>query len=251
MEEEFKIYYELPKSVLKIMNWLCNTRFYNKTFLERKEYFEYVKEDWKFCDFEVLHGTLKNPKIIKIGEIPKYKGEHEKAIIINFDKPEECYLVRGYAVGLWANNIIENKYDIPNYMKKDLYNYINEFRTEENIKKLRESIIEEKYHIYNKDLKNTLEHILSDYKRVLKENEELKKFIIEGITIEPNSPYKNYQLDFLRKNFIPRQNIKDKIEFLKKEGYWLFITDRDSDKCVEVLQELLDNKIRESNSTKK
>lgn len=46
---------------------------------------------------------------------------------------------------------------------------------------------------------------------LLKENEELKKFIIEGITIESNSPYKNYQLDFLRKNFIPRQNIKDKI----------------------------------------
>ena len=42
---------------------------------------------------------------------------------------------------------------------------------EEDIKKLRESIIEEKYHIYNKDLKIILEHILSDYKRVLKENE--------------------------------------------------------------------------------
>lgn len=45
---------------------------------------------------------------------------------------------------------------------------------EEDIKKLRESIIEEKYHIYNKDLKITLEHILSDYKRVLKENEQLR-----------------------------------------------------------------------------
>ena len=42
---------------------------------------------------------------------------------------------------------------------------------EEDIKKLRESIIKEKYHIYNKDLKIILEHILSDYKRVLKENE--------------------------------------------------------------------------------
>lgn len=57
-----------------------------------------------------------------------------------------------------------------------------------------------------------IEHILSDYKRVLKENKELKKFITEGITIEPNSPYKNYQLDFLRKNFIPVQKVKDKIE---------------------------------------
>lgn len=50
---------------------------------------------------------------------------------------------------------------------------------EEDIKILRESIIEKKYHIYNRDLKNLLEHILSDYKRVLKENEELKNKIME------------------------------------------------------------------------
>ena len=62
------------------------------------------------------------------------------------------------------------------------------------------------------ELARILQHILSDYKRVLKENKELKKFITEGITIEPNSPYKNYQLDFLRKNFIPVQKVKDKIE---------------------------------------
>ena len=68
---------------------------------------------------------------------------------------------------------------------------------------------------YNKEIvefARILQHILSDYKRVLKENEELKKFITEGITIEPNSPYKNYQLDFLRKNFIPVKKVKDKIE---------------------------------------
>lgn len=46
---------------------------------------------------------------------------------------------------------------------------------EEDIKKLRESIIKEKYHIYNKDLKIILEHILLDYKRVLKENELLRQ----------------------------------------------------------------------------
>ena len=62
------------------------------------------------------------------------------------------------------------------------------------------------------ELDNAIDNILSDYKRVLKENEELKKFITEGITIEPNSPYKNYQLDFLRKNFIPVKKVKDKIE---------------------------------------
>ena len=42
---------------------------------------------------------------------------------------------------------------------------------EENIKTLRESIIEEKYYIFNKDLKRAIENLLSDYKRVLKENE--------------------------------------------------------------------------------
>lgn len=43
---------------------------------------------------------------------------------------------------------------------------------EENIKTLRESIIEEKYYIFNKDLKRAIENLLSDYKRVLKENEK-------------------------------------------------------------------------------
>lgn len=65
-EEQFKNYYVLPKIILEIMDWLCTTRFYNKTFLERKKFYEDVKENWKFCDFEVLHGTLKNPEIIKI-----------------------------------------------------------------------------------------------------------------------------------------------------------------------------------------
>lgn len=51
---------------------------------------------------------------------------------------------------------------------------------EEDIKILRESIIEKKYHIYNRDLKNLLEHILSDYQRLLKENER-KDELIEKI----------------------------------------------------------------------
>ena len=115
------------------------------------------------------------------------------------------------------------------------------------------------YSMWEEDT-NALKHILSDYKRVLKENEELKetnkvisieltkdkilqqdclrtvcgvpigeipkiireneelkKFITKGITIEPNNPYKNYRLDFLRENFIPVQKIKDKIEEVKEE----------------------------------
>lgn len=127
-EERFKNYYELPKIILEIMDWLCTTRFYNKTFEERKKDYEDVKENWKFCDFTVLSGTFKNPEIIKIGEIPRYKGDHEKSIVINFKNKDCCYLIRGYATGLYANKVIKNEYLIPNYMKKDLYNFINEYK---------------------------------------------------------------------------------------------------------------------------
>lgn len=127
-EEQFKNYYVLPKIILEIMDWLCTTRFYNKTFLERKKFYEDVKENWKFCDFEVLHGTLQNPEIIKIGEIPRYKGDHEKSLVINLKKKDCCYLTRGYATGLYACKVIANKYPIPKYMEKDLYNFISEFR---------------------------------------------------------------------------------------------------------------------------
>lgn len=53
--------------------------------------------------------------------------------------------------------------------------------------------------------------VLNLIDKLQKENDELKKFITEGITIEPNSSYKNYQLNFLRENFISKQKIKDKI----------------------------------------
>lgn len=46
-------------------------------------------------------------------------------------------------------------------------------------------------------------------------------------------------LNDIKSNYIPTQKIKDKIERIQEEGYWLFTTDRDSDKCVEILQELL------------
>lgn len=40
----------------------------------------------------------------------------------------------------------------------------------------------------------------------------MRKFIIEGIIVEPDNPYINYQFDFLRENFIPIQKIKDIID---------------------------------------
>lgn len=66
---------------------------------------------------------------------------------------------------------------------------------------------------WNKDLANKIEHILSDYKRVLKENEELKNLIA----------HKNAYTKMLEKDLfencsnyvISRQKIKDKIEEYK------------------------------------
>lgn len=90
------------------------------------------------------------------------------------------------------------------------------------------------YSIDNKD-KEAIEHILSDYKRVLKENEELKKFHIQD----------NKHLDFIMQHSIPIQKVKDKIEELKQKAisYGPFI-DRDESFNIEskisILQELLE-----------
>lgn len=53
---------------------------------------------------------------------------------------------------------------------------------------------------WNKDLANKIEHVLSDYKRLLKENEEYSKQL---------------DLDYVDKNYISKQKIKDEIEELK------------------------------------
>lgn len=86
--------------------------------------------------------------------------------------------------------------------------------------------------------------------KLQKENEELKKFITEGITVVPHSPYKNYRLDFLRENFVSKKKIKDKIEELKKEGDYrtadnpygrIHFTKEPCDYKIQVLKELLES----------
>lgn len=59
------------------------------------------------------------------------------------------------------------------------------------------------------DVINAIEHILSLYKRVLKENEELKEKIREHTLLI--SPY------YVKENYIPVQKIKDKIEELNRK----------------------------------
>ena len=94
------------------------------------------------------------------------------------------------------------------------------------------------------DLENSFDNILSDYKRVLKENEELKEKIREQTLLI--SPY------YVKENYIPVQKIKDKIEelnqYYKKEIYpnlyqWRDITITEHyDEMIELLQEIIGDK---------
>ena len=68
--------------------------------------------------------------------------------------------------------------------------------------------------------------------KLQKENEELKNQ-------EATQRKINELLVQRYSNSISIQKVKDKIEEIQEEGYWIFTTDRDSDKCVEILQELL------------
>lgn len=68
----------------------------------------------------------------------------------------------------------------------------------------------------NKEECKNLEIILNLIEKLQKENEQLHKFILEGITIE-NIPFQNYQLDFLRENFIPIRRIENLIKELKQD----------------------------------
>ena len=74
----------------------------------------------------------------------------------------------------------------------------------------RTSLTNEEYlNAHRKSL--AISNILNELDRLQKENEELRKFILEGVTIE-KSPYQNYRLDFLRENFIPIKEIKEKFK---------------------------------------
>lgn len=65
-------------------------------------------------------------------------------------------------------------------------------------------------------LVENIEKLQKENEKLQKENEQLHKFILEGITIE-NSPFQNYQLDFLRENFIPIRRIENLIKELKQD----------------------------------
>ena len=99
------------------------------------------------------------------------------------------------------------------------------------------------------EYKIALEHILSDYKRVLKENEELHTEINERIKLK----IENEQL--VDTQFIPKQKVKDKIEEILNNGEYRIIFEGDAEfpdeaTCIdaqkyiklEKLQELLEGR---------
>lgn len=162
-------------------------------------------------------------KIVKIvlNLIEKLQKENEelKNRCRNLDKEAQAYLEELAGDNTLTRRTIKQLQEENEECKLDVQDYLKQ--------------AQENAEMYRKAQKK-----IQDLKA---ENEELKKFIIEGITIEPNSPYKNYQLDFLRKNFIPRQNIKDKIEELNinlvnMQGEELLIYESK----IEALQELLE-----------
>ena len=69
------------------------------------------------------------------------------------------------------------------------------------------------YLTLDKELCNAFINILSDYKRVLKENEELKK---TKITYEKVRDIQEKNKNIVDNNYIPKQKIKDKIEEINK-----------------------------------
>lgn len=89
----------------------------------------------------------------------------------------------------------------------------------------------------NNDFKNeikALEHILSDYKRLLKENEKLKNKLLD--TLEGQKVIEEETPQYIKENYIPIQKIKDKIEGLKIDEL------NDKIQVLQELQELLERK---------
>ena len=95
-----------------------------------------------------------------------------------------------------------------------------------NIKAYMQENIDKGYHkfVYNDlgydekcvDVINAIEYILSDYKRVLKENEELKASDSSNSKIIANMSTRHFQDREKIRNSIPIQKINDKIEQYKK-----------------------------------
>jgi hypothetical protein len=87
------------------------------------------------------------------------------------------------------------------------------------------------------------DEIYRRYYELQKENQQLRneyRNIQQDGYIRGRAEEQQKAEQIIYENYISKQKIKNKIERIQEEGYWLFTTDRDSDKCVEVLQQLLE-----------
>ena len=103
---------------------------------------------------------------------------------------------------------------------------------------------------WNKDLANKIEHILSDYKRVLKENEELKFKERSRIIGEYGDAEIHDVINkTLSNDYISVQKVKDKIEELQngplkinENNKYYYETEAYNKIIIQVLQELLEGR---------
>lgn len=127
---------------------------------------------------------------------------------------------------------------------------------EEDIKRIKQWIEDEKEYFeyglqYSEylDLENSFDHILSDYKRVLKENEELKNKIMEkdleiiGTEEEIKANMREIIEQYYTANedCVSKQKIKSKIIELKENINKNDIERYLSEDVLEILQELLES----------
>lgn len=130
---------------------------------------------------------------------------------------------------------------------------------EEDIKVL-ENLLDEGFEAMCYEEAQAIEHILSDYKRVLKENEKLKK---SKITYEKVRDIQEKNKNIVNNNYIPKKKIKDKIEEIKEIADELYYNNykgnlddgkfaqKMAKKLEKVLKESEDNNARKRNKRAK
>ena len=100
---------------------------------------------------------------------------------------------------------------------------------ENKIKNTRRAFEEVGCHVFfDEDLCKAIEHILSDYIRVLKENEELKETYKSEKKMK-NEYVKLYQDLLLREEVIPIQKVKEKMEEILNNGEYRIIFEGDAE----------------------
>ena len=150
----------------------------------------------------------------------------------------DIHLLESYAGMTHKMNDNQGRPKLDQAIERVLLDYKRVLKENEKYKRLSEMNLKNAEEFKN----NMCEHrclLKSENEELQRENEELKKFITEGITVAPHSTYKNYRLDFLRENFVSKKKIKNKIEELSKTksdlATYIAVSER-----IRALQEILD-----------